>query len=241
MFNRFNISYDSPRLLVAAAVIPALFLMYYIYRHDRIEKEPGRLLARLVLFGLLSAVAAGVIEALWEYFVFPQIPFPSVEAEIIALATMVGLAEEGTKLFFLKRRTWRSPEFNYRFDGIVYAVFVSLGCAAIENIMYVMQYGMAVAVSRAFLAVPAHFGFAVTMGTFYGRAKVCDVRRDGHMRRVNLALAYLLPVSMHAFYDAMAMLNSDLATNMFLAFVVICYVLIYRRIKREAREDTLIA
>ena len=133
MFSQFNISYDSPRLLVAAAVIPALFLMYYIYRHDRIEKEPGGLLFKLVLFGILSAVAAGVIEALWEYFVFPQIPFPSVEAEIIALATMVGLAEEGAKLFFLKRRTWRNPEFNYRFDGIVYAVFVSLGFAAIPS------------------------------------------------------------------------------------------------------------
>ena len=241
MFSEFYYQYSSPRLLVAAAVIPALFLMYYIYRHDRIEKEPGRLLARLVLFGILSAVTAGLIEALFEYFVFPQILFSSVTAEIIALATMVGLAEEGTKLFFLKRRTWKNPAFNYRFDGIVYAVFVSLGFAAIENVMYVMQYGLGVALTRAFLAVPAHFGFAVTMGTFYGRAKVCDVRRDGHMRRVNLALAYLLPVSMHAFYDAMAMLNSDLATNLFLAFVVICYVLIYRRIKREAREDTLIA
>ena len=137
-------------------------------------------------------------------------------------------------------RTWRNPEFNYRFDGIVYAVFVSLGFAAIENVMYVMQYGLGVALTRAFLAVPAHFGFAVCMGTFYGRAKVCDVRRNGHMRRINLGLAYLLPVSMHAFYDATAMLNSDLSTNLFLAFVVICYVLIYRRIKREAWEDTLI-
>ncbi len=137
-------------------------------------------------------------------------------------------------------RTWWNPEFNYRFDGIVYAVFVSLGFAAIENVMYVMQYGLGVALTRAFLAVPAHFGFAVCMGTFYGRAKVCDVRRNGHMRRINLGLAYLLPVSMHAFYDATAMLNSDLSTNLFLALVVICYVLIYRRIKREAREDTLI-
>ena len=87
MFSEFYYRYSSPRLLVVAAVIPALFLMYYIYRHDRIEKEPGRLLARLVLFGILSAVTAGLIEALFEYFVFPQIPFSSVTAEIIALAT----------------------------------------------------------------------------------------------------------------------------------------------------------
>lgn len=37
MFSEFYYRYSSPRLLVVAAVIPALFLMYYIYRHDNQE------------------------------------------------------------------------------------------------------------------------------------------------------------------------------------------------------------
>ena len=43
---------------------------------------------------------------------------------------------------------WRDPNFNYRFDGIVYAVFVSLGFAAFENISYVVGYGLTTAVAR---------------------------------------------------------------------------------------------
>ena len=36
-------------ITVAAAVIPALFLLGYVYRQDRVEKEPPQLLLSLVL------------------------------------------------------------------------------------------------------------------------------------------------------------------------------------------------
>jgi hypothetical protein len=44
--------------------------------------------------------------------------------------------------------------FSQKFDGIVYAVFVSMGFAAIENIMYVFDYGYQTGLVRAFTAVP---------------------------------------------------------------------------------------
>lgn len=80
---------------------------------------------------------------------------------------------------FLHARTWRNPNFNYRFDGIVYAVFVSLGFAAFENIQYVLHYGLSVALPRAIFAVPGHMSFAVFMGLFYGRAKLYEAWGDG--------------------------------------------------------------
>jgi RsiW-degrading membrane proteinase PrsW (M82 family) len=78
----------------------------------------------------------------------PTVPITSETVYFIATAVIVALVEEGTKLFFLKRFTWRSPDFNYRYDGVVYAVFVSLGFAAIENLLYVFQYGLSVAWAR---------------------------------------------------------------------------------------------
>ena len=51
----------SPFLLLAA-LVPAVFLMVQVYRLDRIEKEPPGLLLKLVLFGALSGLAAGVVE-----------------------------------------------------------------------------------------------------------------------------------------------------------------------------------
>ena len=82
----------------------------------------------------------------------------------ILTAIFVGLIEEGSKFFFLYRFTWKDKAFNYRFDGIVYAVFVSLGFAALENVFYVFNYGTGVALQRALLTIPGHMSFAVYMG-----------------------------------------------------------------------------
>ena len=46
----------------AAALLPAIVLLRYIYRHDHIEKEPPALLIRLLLGGVLSAFAAILLE-----------------------------------------------------------------------------------------------------------------------------------------------------------------------------------
>ncbi|MGC4023033.1 MAG: PrsW family glutamic-type intramembrane protease [Cyclobacteriaceae bacterium] len=66
-----------------------------------------------------------------------------------------------------------NKNFNEPFDGIVYAVSVSLGFAGLENILYVTNSpdGIATGIMRMFTAVPAHATFAVLMGYFLGRAK----------------------------------------------------------------------
>lgn len=221
-----------------AAVLPAVFLMRYIYKHDIYEKEPASLLWSLVIGGLLAAFASMLLEHLSLDYFLPTLQITSETVFYIVTALIVALVEEGTKLFFLKRKTWHSPDFNFRYDGVVYAVFVSLGFAAIENVLYVLQYGLSVAWLRAFLAVPAHMGFAVYMGAFYGRAKMCEVQGDYQGKTFNMILAYAIPVALHAFYDATAMLNTNTAMYLFVGFVVIMYVIVYNRIKKESRSDT---
>ena len=76
----------------------------------------------------------------------------------------VALVEEACKRWVVLKFAWRSPAFDYRFDAVVYCVFAALGFAALENILYVAEYGFAVAVSRALLSVPGHCFFAVYMG-----------------------------------------------------------------------------
>ena len=137
---------------ILAAVLPAAFLLRYIYRHDTIEKEPPGLLVLLLLMGVVAAVCSGVLESLAES-ILNLLVSPSNPIYIILLAFLVvAMIEEGMKFLLLKRCTWNHPAFNYRFDGIVYAVFISLGFAAFENIQYVLHYGLSVALPRALLA-----------------------------------------------------------------------------------------
>ena len=79
----------------------------------------------------------------------------------------IALVEEGLKLWVLLRLTKNNREFNSIFDGIVYAVFVSLGFAAFENVLYVLQYGFSNALMRAVTSVPGHTFFGVMMGYYY--------------------------------------------------------------------------
>ena len=76
---------------------------------------------------------------------------------------LVGLVEEGSKWIILKSFTWKNKEFNYIYDAIVYAVFVSLGFAALENIIYVLNGGITTAITRTIFSIPGHTFFGVFM------------------------------------------------------------------------------
>ena len=225
-------------IYVLAAVLPAAFLMRYVYKQDKIEKEPANLLISLVVDGILAALAAILLELLGQS-ILDALVAPENPIYVYLMAFLVVAAvEEGTKFFFLYRRTWRDPNFNYRFDAILYAVFVSLGFAAFEKVQYVLRYGLSVALPRAVLAVPGHMSFAVVMGVFYSRARFCENRGDERGCRHALWSGYLAAVSLHGFYDACAMIGSGLSTVLFLVFVVWMFRMTYRLVKRESALDS---
>ena len=64
---------------------------------------------------------------------------------------IVALSEEGSKFLMLRLIPYRRKAFDDPFDGIVYAVMVSMGFATLENIGYVMQHGMGTGLLRMFL------------------------------------------------------------------------------------------
>lgn len=224
-------------LYFLAAVLPAILLLRYVYRHDTVEKEPPGLLALLLLMGVVSAVCSGFLESLAERILNLLVSASSPLYIVLLAFLVVALVEEGTKFFLLKRCTWNHPAFNFKFDAIVYAVFVSLGFAAFENVQYVLHYGLSVALPRALLAVPGHMAFAVYMGIFYGRAKWCEA--DGNFRgmRSNLRRSCLWPIFLHGFYDTCAMAGTLWSTIVFAVFVAVVFLRVYRLLKRESAAD----
>ena len=224
-------------ILIAAAVIPAIVLLRFVYKEDRLDKESPGLLLSLVIFGILSTFAAIVTEQIGEAILGILLPQSSTAYNVLLYFVVVALSEEGFKYLLLKKRTWYSSEFNCQFDGVVYAVFVSLGFAAFENVKYVFSYGLSVALPRAILAVPGHMGFAVFMGVFYGRAKRCYGWGNGFGCKVNLILGYLFPVFLHGVYDTCCMLGTNTSTLVFVGFVLAMYLIVFFLLRRESRTD----
>ena len=194
MYNQYSqLSLEQTLFYLAIAIFPAIFFMIYIYRNDDKEKEPPLLLLKCVIGGLLSVPVAIILEMIAEavviYLLENVVSATRVNYGVLT-AIFVGLIEEGAKFFFLYIFTWKDKEFNYRFDGIVYAVFVSLGFAALENVFYVFNYGTGVALQRALLTIPGHMSFAVYMGLYYGHAKVSEAVNNPDAKSLNLKAAY---------------------------------------------------
>ena len=220
-----------------AAVLPAAVLLTYVYQHDRVEREPTGLLLSLLWKGVLAALCSIVMETIGQVVLGWLVTPGTLLHTVLTAFLVVAAVEEGTKFFFLKQRTWYDYNFNYRFDAIVYAVFVSLGFAAFENIKYVFHFGLSVALPRAFLSIPGHMAFAVFMGVYYGRAKMRESRGYRMAAKADLAMAYIVSLLLHGFYDACAMVGTTGATILFIIFVVITYLRMFRLLKKEAAMD----
>ena len=228
------------RILVCSAVVPALALLVYVYKADRLEAEPGPLLVKLVLYGILSTFFALFAEIAGSAVLGQFFGEENNLYNIIFYFCVVGLAEEGSKYYLLKKCTWNDSNFNCMFDGVVYAAFVSLGFALWENISYVLNYGIATALIRAVTAVPGHACFGVFMGVFYGKAKKAQKRGNEEEEKTYRMLALLVPVLIHGSYDYIATLTTEASGLIFLAFVVLMFAAAFAIVSRESKQDTYI-
>ena len=227
-------------ILIAAAVIPALWLMMKVYQLDRLERESPALLKSLVRAGILSSLLAlveeRILSALLNRFLAPN----TVAYNVILYFGIVALAEESSKYIFLKRNSWNNREFNCQYDGVVYAVFVSLGFALWENISYVMNYGFTTAIARAVTAIPGHACFGVFMGVFYGIAKKYDFRQESAKSKLYRFFTLLVPMLLHGAYDYIATLEQTESGWYFVPFIAVLFIISYILVKRTAKLDQYI-
>ena len=232
----------SPFLLLAA-LVPAAFLMVQVYRLDRIEKEPAGLLLKLVLFGALSGLAAGAIEGALTRVLDVTLGGGMLRL-VLENFLAVALVEEACKRWVVLKFAWNHPAFDYRFDAVVYCVFSALGFAALENILYVAEYGFAVAVSRALLSVPGHCFFAVDMGIYLGQAKMAERAMQRYYIELPdespgqyLRASLLVPTLLHGFWDFSLSVGGWLMTVLFYLFVLAFFIDAYRKLRFAAGSD----
>jgi RsiW-degrading membrane proteinase PrsW (M82 family) len=157
--------------LLLLAIAPAMIVILYIYFKDKFEKEPIRFLFKNFMMGAIISVIITLILSIIANQFFPLTDATSIFQQFIKAFFIVGFVEEFSKYIIVKYYAQKNMEFNEPFDGIVYAVMVSMGFAALENVMYVFDHGVGTGIVRAFTAVPAHATFGILMGYFMGLAK----------------------------------------------------------------------
>lgn len=185
------------KYLAIAALLPVFILLLYIFNKDT-EKEPVKELLIAFGFGMLSILASFMLSIPFGIMGLYTAECTTISEAIRHAFFAAAIPEEVAKfamLWFFMRRT---KEYDQYMDGIVYAVCVSLGFAAVENIIYVASNGMGTAIIRALTAVPAHYCMGVLMGYYY------SMQRLGYHKLIkNRILMLLAPILLHGAYDAL--------------------------------------
>lgn len=226
--------------MLQLAVLPSLVLFYIVWKADRYEKEPPKLLWKLFGFGALTTVSAALFEVLFENVILAPMNQQGMLFLLIDNFLIVALSEEAGKYFVLKKITWKHPAFNYTFDAVVYAVTVSLGFATLENILYIVENGIGVALIRALFSVPGHVIDAIYMGYFFGTAKYAEAYNDLKMRDKNLKRAFYVPVLIHGFYDFCLSVEHWAFILIFLVFEIIITIITARKFMQLSRVEATI-
>lgn len=220
-------------LLIIAALAPVAVLLWQILRRDAANPEPPRMLAKAFLYGMISTAVTFVLlpftEALGDLIVLNDTALSVAFKQAFFSAA---LPEEGAKLLMLWLLLRNNPYFDERFDGIVYAVCVGMGFAAVENVLYLFSNydsWLSVGIVRALFAVPGHFFDAVIMGYYYSHYHF-GTRRNPSTKALILAA----PVVAHGIYDGI-LFSYDIDDGVAVVALIL-FLIFFNRLKKTSRR-----
>ena len=213
-------------LILLTALLPIAIFVYYIYYKDRKSPEPVNELLKAFMYGVVAVpLALCIAIPLGWMGVYPSEPTNALGC-ISEAFFGAAIPEEIAKLFILWIVLRRNQYFDENMDGIVYAVCVSLGFAALENVMYLFSNEdtfLSVGIARAIFAVPGHFCFGVLMGYYYSLVKFYP-----KSSLKNKVLVLIAPIIAHGLYDAILFIiniTPAISGILLIVFLAFCHKL----------------
>lgn len=226
-------------MVLLPVLLPAAFWAVYHYRKDRLLPEP---LSMLVLAFVLGMLGVGVSMLLYRALGWVDLRFDagaladSTPLGLLAYAMLViGPIEEFSKLLPFVLVIMKSRFLDERIDGIVYASFIGLGYAAVENWQYLDYLTTVEAYARGFASPVVHMVFASIWGLWMTRAHLAQ--------RSVLAAALkglLVAAGLHGLYDFIVILDPHNALPLAAAVILGAWLwrlVVLRRLGQESPQD----
>ncbi len=226
------------RLGFGLSILPVFLIGLYIYKKDR-NKEPFKLLTKLFFGGLLSIIITLILTFILGLF-FPFFLSEDYNAITLIPYVFIGVAlvEEFSKWISTYFFSFHSKEFDETYDIIVYSVFVSLGFACFENLLYVATSSTSTALLRAITAVPAHAFNAVFMGYFLSLYKTSVINKTKNIGY--LVFSLIAPVLLHGFYDYLIFVSNIFALLIFVVYVIGLYIASIIVVRKSSKKNDYI-
>lgn len=198
-------------IAIAGSVLTTTAYVAIVWRLDRYEKEPARLLAIAFFWGMLPSV---IISLVFE-LLFDSALGGAAGGSLLSDAGAAPIIEESAKgLALLLFLAFAYREFDDVLDGIVYGAMIGFGFAFTENILYsvsgVAETGIATGVAILFLRSVIfgvnHAFFTGVTGAGAGAARLV---RSRSVRLVLLIAGWLLAIAFHSVHNVGTTLAAD--------------------------------
>lgn len=224
-------------LFFILSLLPAFLIGLYVYEKDR-EKEPAKLLLKLALGGVLSTILTLIISGILGIF-FPIFNTDTENLNLVELFFYVfvgvALVEEFSKWIIVYKISYNDRAFDHVYDMIVYSVFVALGFAGLENLLYVYSSGIFTALLRFVLAVPGHACDGVFIGYYLGLAKLASVNGNEKLSKKYKLLSLVVPTILHGIYDYCIFTSNFISFMLFIIFIIFVYVFSIKKVNQFSR------
>jgi len=219
--------------IIFSALSPVAALILLLLVVDRHDKEPAKLLIKQFIAGCLISIPAILIEGFLERFnIFPETLIGIAYTSFI----VAGLTEESLKRASVYVVSYHKPAYNEKLDGIIYCAFASLGFAAVENIMYIINFeaeNPSIALYRGIFSVPGHMLFAVTMGYYISLSKFAPT--VALMKKYRFK-SILYPVLLHGSFNFILSLNINWLF-VFIPFVIFLWIFNIKKLRSFSKES----
>lgn len=201
-----NLLETLPTVIGAAAIAPALLLLWLVIAADERPGPPAMVWAAFVL-GAASISLLG----------FARVPFASMLSVgeppwlALILRSVFGIAapEELVKIAAIAAVAAMRRKPADPMDTVVYGAAAGLGFAAYENLAYLIQHPdiwRSLAVLRSILTVPFHGALGIIAGAYIAIARSGTAlgahRHSRDWARIrNRVLIFAVPIAVHASFD----------------------------------------
>lgn len=225
--------------ILIPALLPVFLILRYIYTLDKIEREPIGFVFKVLIYGAIFSIPCAGIESFLSTVIESLYDTETIRFAWVDNTVGVALVEEFSKWLVFMILVWKNENFDYRYDGIVYAVSASLGFAALENILYVISFGSGVSIGRAIFAIPGHTTFGVFMGYYLSRAKHFSLQHKSIRESICKIMSLVLPMIIHGCYDFLLSDQVDAAGYQYIFYLYVLFLDLWawKVIKHEFRTD----
>jgi len=209
-------------MLLSSIAAPVAFLLL-TYWMDHKQPDPlSQLMKGFALGGVVALLSLAFTALLNE---IGLLEVSNISSWNHAKQALLGAAlpEELSKLIMLSILVKSNKYFDEFLDGVVYAVFIAMGFAAVENVCYLLTNPAnwsAVIVGRTILSVPAHFCYAAVMGA-------CFSLWYFRTQKSFLYLAAIAPIVLHAIFDFCLYEVTPYTSRSYLIGIAVVFVILF--------------